>query len=102
MPEAMWLTFQSELSPNAVWSLHKVDQDVSVFDEARIGARTIHAVAGTIDCRDGERRFTVDAFDSPMIALGKRSPLNVSLEFPNLTGGMNICLFNYASGTVYP
>jgi hypothetical protein len=102
MPEAMWLTFKPEVAKNAVWSIDKVNHDVLVSDVVRGGGRSMHAVTSRIDCRDGEKSFRITTLDAPVVALGSRSPMNFSLEPPDLSEGVHVSLFNNAWGTNYP
>jgi len=102
MPEAMWLTFAPNVAETARWTLEKVDQDVSPGDVVRGGARRMHAVTSRITCHDHESRFDLTTLDAPVVALGTRSPLNFSMDLPDLRQGIHVNLFNNAWGTNYP
>lgn len=103
MPEAMWLTFAPVVGEARGWSMDKAGQRVQVEDVVRGGGRAMHAVSETIryeDAHDG--RFELATLDAPVVALGRRSPLNFSLTPPDLRGGVHVSLFNNAWGTNYP
>ncbi len=96
MPEAMWLTF-APASPGT-WSVEKVDEAVNPLDVVRGGGRSMHAVSGAV--RGGG--LAIHSLDAPVVAMGERSPLNFTLEQPNLSKGVHFALFNNAWGTNYP
>lgn len=103
MPEAMWLSFSPVVGEARGWSMDKAGQRVQVEDVVRGGGRAMHAVSETIryeDARGG--RFELATLDAPVVALGRRSPLNFSLTPPDLRGGVHVSLFNNAWGTNYP
>ena len=103
LPEALWLTFHPAGVDAATWELDKVDQTVRAMDVVRGGGRAMHAVSGGVRCASGTgRRFAVQTIDAPVIALGLRSPLNFSLDQPDLNQGAHVCLFNNGWGTNYP
>ena len=45
--------------------------------------------------------FVVEPIDSPLVAMGKKSPLNFSKDQPDLSSGIHVNLFNNAWGTNY-
>ena len=103
MPEAMWLTF----SPRGVlpksWELEKVNQPVSAFDVVPGGGRAMHAVSDAVRCRTARNQhFEVRTLDAAVVAFGERSPLNFSLQTPDLAAGAHVSLFNNGWGTNYP
>jgi Domain of unknown function (DUF5054) len=101
MPESMWLTFAPHtLEPNG-WALEKVDQQVSPLDVVRGAGRSMHAVTQNVNYRDSRGSFQLTTLDAPVVALGKRSPLNFSEQLPDLQQGVHINLFNNAWGTNY-
>ena len=104
MPEAMWLTFQPMATAKDGWSVEKVGQAVAVTDVLEGGGRAMHAVSERVRYQDaGEgSAFELATMDAPVVALGKRSPLNYSKELPDMTGGVHVSLFNNAWGTNYP
>ena len=103
LPEALWLTFAPSGIAAAEWSLEKVDGIVSPLDVIRGGGRAMHAVTRTVSCRDGEgRTLTLGTLDAPVVATGQRTPLNFTLQQPDMTGGVHFSLFNNAWGTNYP
>ena len=103
MPEAMWLTFSpSHISP-ASWQIEKVNHVVAASDVVRGGGRAMHAVNDFVCCAtEGGERFRLRTVDAPVVAFGKRSPLNFSLDPPDFSKGAHVCLFNNAWGTNYP
>jgi hypothetical protein len=101
LPEALWLTFRPVVGDPHGWMLEKSGESVSPFDVVRNGARTMHAVSTGFSWRGDGAVFSVETTDSPLIALGERSPLNFSPELPDLTAGIHSCLFNNAWGTNY-
>ncbi len=103
MPEAMWLTFQpAGAAAKDGWSVEKVGQDVAVTDVLEGGGRAMHAVSERVRYQDAEGSFELATTDAPVVALGKRSPLNFSKELPDMSGGVHVSLFNNAWGTNYP
>lgn len=102
MPEAMWLTFQPMGSAGDGWSVEKVGQDVAVSEVLAGGGRAMHAVSERVRYQDGDAAFELATRDAPVVALGKRSPLNYSKELPDMSGGVHMSLFNNAWGTNYP
>ena len=62
----------------------------------------MHAVTGPIRYADPHGALTLTSLDAPVVALGRRSPLNYSPDLPNLADGLHISLFNNAWGTNYP
>lgn len=103
MPEAMWLTFcPAGIAPES-WELEKVNQPVRATDVVAGGGRAMHAVSGGVSCQTtGGQRFALHTMDAPVVALGERSPLNFSLQLPDLVKGAHLSLFNNAWGTNYP
>ncbi len=101
LPEAMWLTFAPIAPDSQGWMVEKVNQWVNVYDVVRGGGRTMHAISETLRYQDAEGRLDVHALDTPLVALGARSPLNFSLELPDLSLGTHFGLFNNAWGTNY-
>ena len=103
MPEAMWLSFVPLNVVPTSWRVEKVSQMVPVSDVVRGGGRSMHAVSESIQSETSNGSgFTLHTMDAPVVALGERSPLNFSLQSPDLSRGVHICLFNNAWGTNYP
>jgi len=101
MPEALWLTFNPKVPDQQGWSMDKSGEQVSPFDVVASGSRHLHAVSTGFRYRDRDKSFTVETLDSPLIAVGEKSPLNFSLAQPDLSGGIHCNLFNNAWGTNY-
>ncbi len=103
LPEAMWLTFHPAGVDAATWEVEKVNQTVRAVDVVRGGGRAMHAVSGAVRCEHTKgHRFAVETLDAPVVAFGARSPLNFSLDQPDLSEGAHVCLFNNGWGTNYP
>ncbi len=103
LPEAMWLTFAPSGAAPDGWSLEKAGETMSPLDVVRGGGRAMHAVSGPVRCRGSAGSgLSIESIDAPVVALGLRSPLNFSLEQPDLSGGVHFSLFNNAWGTNYP
>lgn len=103
MPEAMWLTFLPSKAGQEGWSLDKVDQQVGALDVVAGGGRAMHAVSKAVRCRNlAGNALEIHTLDAPVVALGQRSPLNFSLQLPDLSAGIHFSLFNNAWGTNYP
>ncbi len=101
MPEALWLTFNPNVSDPKGWMMDKSGEPVSPFDVVAAGSRHLHAVSTGFSYRDAKHSFTVETLDAPLIALGERSPLNFSRAQPDLSSGVHCNLFNNAWGTNY-
>jgi hypothetical protein len=107
LPESMWLTFNPQPANSAaaqlpLWSLEKVGQPLAPADVVPGGSRAMHAISGPIRYTDPTGPFTLTSLDAPVVALGQRSPINFSMDLPDLTSGIHINLFNNAWGTNYP
>jgi hypothetical protein len=101
LPEALWLSFNPEVRNQRGWTITKSDDDVSPFDVVAAGNRRMHAVSTGFSYRDGKDSFVVETLDSPLIALGEKSPLNFSRSQPDISNGIHCNLFNNAWGTNY-
>jgi hypothetical protein len=101
LPEALWLSFNPVVSNQQGWMMDKSGEQVSPFDVVPSGNRHMHAVSTGFGYRDEKESIFVEALDSPLIALGEKSPLNFSTSQPNLSGGVHCNLFNNAWGTNY-
>jgi hypothetical protein len=101
MPEALWLTFNPVIVDQSGWSMDKSGQNVSPFDVVTAGGQHMHGVTKGFGYKDAQGSFDVEALDAPLIALGKKSPLNFSRSQPDLTAGVHCGLFNNAWGTNY-
>ena len=103
LPEALWLTFAPPGIAAAAWTLEKVGGSVSPLDVVRGGGRAMHAVDNTLSCRDSAgHTLTLHTLDAPVVATGQRTPLNFTVEQPDMTAGVHVSLFNNAWGTNYP
>jgi len=101
LPEALWLSFNPAVVSRQGWTITKADEDVSPFDIVAAGNRHMHAVSTGFSYSDGKDSFAVETLDSPLIALGEKSPLNFSRVQPDLSSGIHCNLFNNAWGTNY-
>jgi Domain of unknown function (DUF5054) len=101
MPEALWLSFHPIVPSQQGWMMDKSGEQVSPFDVVSSGSRHMHAVSTGIGYRDQQQSFFVETLDSPLMALGEKSPLNFSRIQPDLSGGVHCNLFNNAWGTNY-
>ena len=101
LPESLWLTFNPAVSDSKGWILEKSGEQISPFDVVRGGGRQMHVVSTQFSYKDDRGSFVVEPIDSPLVAMGKKSPLNFSKEQPDLASGMHVNLFNNAWGTNY-
>ena len=101
LPESLWLTFNPVVSDPKGWMLEKSGEQVSPFDVVRGGGRQMHVVSTHFSYKDDQGSFVVEPIDSPLVAMGKKSPLNFSKDQPDLSSGMHVNLFNNAWGTNY-
>ena len=101
LPESLWLTFNPIVSNPKGWMLEKSGEQVSPFDVVRGGSRQMHVVSTHFSYKDDHGSFVVEPIDSPLVAMGKKSPLNFSKDQPDLSSGMHVNLFNNAWGTNY-
>jgi hypothetical protein len=101
MPEALWLTFNPIVANSKAWTMDKSGESISPLDVVAAGSRHLHAVSAGFANKNGGRSFAVETLDAPLIAVGKRSPLNFSREQPDLSTGIHCSLFNNAWGTNY-
>ena len=101
MPESMWLTFAPDAPEAKGWMLEKVDQEISPQDVVRGGARSMHALTNHVRYHDSRGSFQLATLDAPVVAVGKRSPLDFSKDLPSMQHGVHVNLFNNAWGTNY-
>jgi hypothetical protein len=101
LPEALWLTFDPIVSGQQGWAMDKSGEQVSPFDVVSSGNRHMHAVSTGFSHTGEKESIVVETLDSPVIALGEKSPLNFSTSQPDLAGGVHCNLFNNAWGTNY-
>lgn len=101
LPESLWLSFNPITADPKGWVLEKTGQQVSPFDVVAGGGRQMHAVSTGFSYKSSEDSFRVETLDSPLIAMGERSPLNFSKAQPDLSNGVQCNLFNNSWGTNY-
>jgi hypothetical protein len=101
LPEALWLTFDPIVSGQQGWAMDKSGEQVSPFDVVSSGNRHMHAVSTGFHHTGEKESIVFETLDSPVIALGEKSPLNFSTSQPDLAGGVHCNLFNNAWGTNY-
>jgi len=101
LPEALWLTFNPAGSETGGWMMDKSGEAISPLDVVVSGSRQMHAIGSGLRCTKGNETLIIDALDSPLYALGERSPLNFSKSQPDLSKGVHCNLFNNAWGTNY-
>ena len=101
LPEALWLTFDPIVSDQKGWAMDKSGEQISPFDVVSAGNGHMHAVSTGFSHVGDKESIVIETLDSPVIALGEKSPLNFSISQPDLTGGIHCNLFNNAWGTNY-
>jgi hypothetical protein len=101
LPEALWLSFHPVAADPNGWRLEKSGELVSPLEVVRSGNRHMHALSKGFGYEDQSGTFLVDTLDSPLVALGPKSPLYFSNEWPDLSAGVHCNLFNNAWGTNY-
>jgi Domain of unknown function (DUF5054) len=101
LPEALWLTFNPIAEDPRGWKLDKSGEWISPFDVVISGNRHMHALQKGFAYNSAGHNFAVDTLDTPVVAVGKRSPLLFSNDQPDLARGIHSCLFNNAWGTNY-
>jgi hypothetical protein len=101
LPEALWLSFRPIAADPQGWMLEKSGQFVSPLDVVVSGNRHMHALSKGFGYKDDSGTFFVETMDSPLVALGTKSPLPFSNRQPDLSAGVHCNLFNNAWGTNY-
>ncbi len=101
LPEAIWLTFNPIAADSHGWALEKSGEPISPFDVVTGGNRHMHALSKGFSYTEGQDSFAVETLDSPLVALGDRTPLGFTKSQPDLTQGIHCNLFNNAWGTNY-
>jgi hypothetical protein len=101
MPEALWLSFKPQTAANGSWSMTKLGQSVSVSEVVPGGNRHMHALSDSISYTEGEKRFSIETLDAPVVSLGVQSPIYFSNDQPNVADGLHFSLFNNGWGTNY-
>ena len=101
LPEALWLTFDPIVFDQKGWTMDKSGERISPFDVVSSGNRHMHAVSTGFSHTSDKDSIVIETVDSPVIALGEKSPLNFSTSQPDLAGGVHCNLFNNAWGTNY-
>ncbi|HAF61376.1 MAG TPA: glycoside hydrolase [Anaerolineaceae bacterium] len=102
LPEALWFTFNPQLSQNAEWSIEKLGEKISPLDVVKNGNRHLHAAGESVTFMDTGEQIEIMALDSPLIAPGQPSLLNFTNDQPDITGGMHFNLLNNVWGTNFP
>ncbi|HVO96828.1 MAG TPA: DUF5054 domain-containing protein [Bryobacteraceae bacterium] len=97
MPEAMWLTFQPDLTMVQEWTMDKCDQQVSLASVVPGGNRHMHALAQWVACPG----LVIRTLDAPVVAFGEKSAIYFSRTFPDVSQGAHFSLFNNTWGTNY-
>ena len=101
LPEALWMTFDPIVTDQKGWTMDKSGEQISPFDVVSSGNRHMHAVSTGFSHTSDKHSIVIETLDSPVIALGEKSPLNFSTSQPDLAGGVHCNLFNNAWGTNY-
>jgi hypothetical protein len=101
MPEAFWLTFLPVPQPDLKWQMEKSGQALSPLDVVTSGNRHMHALSGPITYTSGNETLSIQSIDAPVVAFGKRSPINFSNDQPDPKSDIHFSLYNNAWGTNY-
>ncbi len=101
MPEALWLTFQPQVSDPRAWTMQKSGAAISPFEVVEGGNRSMHAVLGGLHYAGPEGALRIESLDAPVVSLGVRSPVYFSRSQPDLAPGFHFSLFNNGWGTNY-
>ncbi len=102
MPEAVWLGFSPRVSDGAEWRMDKLGEEISPLDVVENGNRHLHAVGRGVSCTDGNDYLRIETMDAPLVAPGEPSLLDFNNQQPDLTGGVQINLYNNLWGTNFP
>jgi hypothetical protein len=98
MPESMWLTFNPIAEDAHGWKIDKTNEWMSPYDVVANGNRHMHGLWKGFEYRGQGHAFAVDTIDSPVVALGQRSPLVFSNDQPDMSQGVHVNLYNNAWG----
>ena len=101
MPEAFWLTFLPVPQPGLKWQMEKSGQTLSPLDVVTSGNRHMHALSGPMTYTSGSEKLSIESIDAPVVAFGKRSPINFSNDQPDPKSDIHFSLYNNAWGTNY-
>ena len=102
MPEALWFSFQPQMSDPQGWTMDKLGARISPLDVARDGNRHLHAVNRGVDYHDAQGGLHIASLDAPLVAPGQPSLLDFNNRQPALKNGMHFNLYNNIWGTNFP
>jgi hypothetical protein len=102
LPEAIWFSFSPRVNDPNGWMMDKMGRLISPLNVVRDGNRKLHAVGRGVFYDDGEREFSIETLDAPLVAPGEPSLLNFNSEQPSLNKGMHFNLYNNVWGTNFP
>lgn len=107
LPEASWCSFRPDPTGTTIgrWELHKLGRWVDPRDVVSRGNRALHAVqdgARAFDRTTDSPCFTLEPFDTALVAPGRPSLLRFDDTLPDAADGVHALLHDNVWGTNFP
>ncbi|CAN5794104.1 hypothetical protein BH09VER1_BH09VER1_19290 [soil metagenome] len=97
-PEALWLGFAPHLPRGSHWTLQKLGLAIDSRDVVRGGARSLHAVTGSVTARG----VSIESHDSALVAIGQPKLTNFDNLQPASASAIHFNLWNNIWNTNFP
>ena len=102
LPDAYWFSINLKVNNPQLWTIEKLDRQISPMDVASKGARYLHGFNRGVFYKDKQESIFIESPDCPVTAPGTPHLLEFSNRMPDLSQGWSFNLFNNKWGTNFP
>lgn len=102
LPDAYWFSINLKVSNPKLWTIEKLNRQISPLDVAPNGASYLHGFNRGVFYKDKWQSIFIESPDCPVVAPGTPHLLEFNKRMPDLNEGWHFNLLNNKWGTNFP
>ncbi len=102
LPDAYWFSMNFKVNNPKLWTIEKLDRQVSPLNVAPNGARYLHGFNRGVFYTDNQQSISIESPDCPIVAPGTPHLLEFNNRMPDMGEGWHFNLLNNKWGTNFP